>query len=45
MRQHRTALERLAERLLEAETLDRTEVEALLKETMRGGKALRAAAV
>jgi len=45
MRQHRTALERLAERLLEAETLDRTEIESLLKETMRGGKALRAAAV
>ncbi len=45
MRQHRPALERLAERLLDAETLDRTEIEALLKETTRGSKPLRAAAV
>jgi len=46
MRKHRPALERLAERLLEAETLDRTEIEALLKQaTQANSKALRAAAV
>ena len=46
VRKHRPALDRLAERLLEAETLERAEIEALLQETSRGGaQALRAAAV
>jgi cell division protease FtsH len=44
MREHRDALERLAARLLEAETLGGTDIEALLKETTKtDGKPLRAA--
>jgi cell division protease FtsH len=46
MRKHRPALERLAARLLEAETLDRTEIEALLRDApSAGSKARRATAV
>jgi cell division protease FtsH len=45
MREHRPALDRLAERLLEAETLDRSEIGQLLEDTAGArGKSLRAAA-
>jgi len=45
MREHRSALDRLAERLLEAETLDRAQIDKLLRDNAGGrSKPLRAAA-